>query len=60
MYCSPVSHDLKVVKMTECEVIQRRAAGESRQQNGWGQPEAWLESALLLLDFLMSSPELGH
>lgn len=46
--------------MTECEVIQRRAAGESRKQNGWGQLGAWLESAGVLLDFLMSSPKLGH
>lgn len=57
MYCSPVSHGVKVVKMTtECEVIRDCW----RKQNGWGKPEAWLESALLLLDFLMSSPKLGH
>lgn len=46
--------------MTEGEVILRRAAGESRKQNRWGQQKAWLESAGLLLDFLMSSPKWGH
>lgn len=34
LYCK--SHSVKVVRMTECEVIQRRAAGQSRKQKCTG------------------------